>query len=59
MVRFPVLWRRRLEFQHRLKVGDLLSRYKDPETGRFYVGWSRWDPFLIPSIVNRLGDLDE
>lgn len=34
-----------------------LYRYKDPETGVVYVGTSRWDPHLRPSVMNQL-DMD-
>jgi len=47
--------RKRLKFCHRLKTGSGLKRYRDPETGRHYVGKFRYDPFMVQSIVDRLG----
>ena len=47
--------RRRLQYCHRLKTGSNLKRYKDPETGRHYVGAFRYDPAMVRSIVDRMG----
>lgn len=33
-------------------AGGTLYRYQDPLTGIVYVGKSRWDPTLTPSVLN-------
>jgi len=47
--------RKRLEFCHNFQNGSGLKRYKDPKTGKVYAGKFRYDPFMVRSVVDRLG----
>jgi len=55
-MRIPILWRRRLTLIGPLHNGDGLKRYRDTETGVYYVGRGRYDPFLARSVMNILAD---
>ncbi len=48
---FKPLMRLRLKLDGGL-CDSHLKRYKDPETGKYYVGLSRFDPALVSSVMN-------
>jgi len=47
--------RKRRKYCHHLQTSKTLKRYKDPKTGKHYVGTFRYDPTMISSVVDRLG----